>query len=120
MFISDPKAESELPRIKAEVSSELEITETTDRISKRLCSKALLFENVSGSGSPVLTNALGNEGRTSMAPGTGVSGLLEHLEIKEKVSGRASGLGLWARRSRQLPFTMLIQPGAGTLSLRQD
>ncbi len=60
----------ELLRIKARVSSNLEITQITDLASKSPGGgKALLFENVEGSRFPVITNAFGSEKRMCMAFG---------------------------------------------------
>ncbi|MBM7542069.1 menaquinone biosynthesis decarboxylase [Amphibacillus cookii] len=67
-FIATLEKKGELRRIKAEVDSELEITEITDRISKAY-GPALLFENVKGSTFPVLINAMGSYQRMSMALG---------------------------------------------------
>jgi 4-hydroxy-3-polyprenylbenzoate decarboxylase len=73
-FIKTLESNHELVRIKARVSSYLEITEITDRVSKtKHGGKALLFENVEGSSFPVLTNAFGSERRLSLA--LGVNGL---------------------------------------------
>ncbi|MDZ5010909.1 menaquinone biosynthesis decarboxylase, partial [Clostridium perfringens] len=58
----------QLKRITAEVDSELEITEITDRVSKEY-GPALLFENVKGSKYPVLINAMGTYERMAMALG---------------------------------------------------
>ena len=60
-----------LRRITAEVDPELEITEITDRISKREGAEnvALLFENVKGSKMPVLMNAFGSYERMALAFG---------------------------------------------------
>jgi 4-hydroxy-3-polyprenylbenzoate decarboxylase len=70
-FIARLDREGELLRISGEVSSELEITEFTDRMSKSpRGGRALLFENVKGSRFPVLTNAFGSEVRMAMALGT--------------------------------------------------
>ena len=69
-FVSLLDREGELHRIKAEVSSELEITEITDCVSKAPGGgKALLFENVNDSSFPVITNAFGSERRMSLALG---------------------------------------------------
>jgi 4-hydroxy-3-polyprenylbenzoate decarboxylase len=70
-FINALEAAGELVRIKAPVSSELEITEITDRISKQPHSKnkALLFENVEGSAFPLAINLFGNPRRMAMAMG---------------------------------------------------
>lgn len=73
-FIEELEKSGELKRISAEVSSELEITEITDRISKAH-GPALLFEKVKGSKYPVLINAMGSYGR--MSKGFGVENLDE-------------------------------------------
>ncbi|RJQ32920.1 MAG: menaquinone biosynthesis decarboxylase [Actinobacteria bacterium] len=67
-FVNTLEKAGELIRIKAEVSSELEITEIADRISKEV-GPALLFENVNGSDMPLLINAMGSSKRMSMALG---------------------------------------------------
>lgn len=62
-----------LMRIKAEVDPMLEITEITDRMCKAPNGgKALFFENVKGSGFPVVTNLFGSFERMCLA-----------LEVKE-------------------------------------
>lgn len=59
----------ELVRVKSYVNPELEITEITDRISKQKGGgQAILFENT-GTGFPVLINALGSEKRIALAFG---------------------------------------------------
>jgi 4-hydroxy-3-polyprenylbenzoate decarboxylase len=58
--------EGELVRIHAEVDPELEVTEVNDRVVKA-GGPALLFENVKGSGHPLLINQFGTERRMSMA-----------------------------------------------------
>lgn len=67
-FIQKLRDENELVTITEPVSTELEITEITDRISKGPASqnKALLFTNNS-SQYPVLTNAFGSEKRICLA-----------------------------------------------------
>ncbi|ADL12051.1 menaquinone biosynthesis decarboxylase [Acetohalobium arabaticum] len=65
-FIKLLETEGLLTRITAEVSSELEITEITDRISKEV-GPALLFENVKESEFPVLINAFGSYERMEAA-----------------------------------------------------
>ena len=72
-YLAEIEAAGELIRIKAEVSSELEITEITDRVSKSLGSenKALLFENVLGYEIPVLINLMGSHKRLEMGLGVG-------------------------------------------------
>mgnify|MGYP000550067117 FL=1 len=63
-FIKALEKNNELKRIKIPVSSDQEIAEITDRVSKsKDNNKALLFENVDGGKIPVLINALGSERR---------------------------------------------------------
>jgi len=73
-FIAKLEQKQELIRIKTPVSPELEITEITDRISKKK-GPALLFENVKGYNFPVLINTFGSYRRMAMA--------LEVKDIKE-------------------------------------
>jgi len=56
----------ELKRIRAEVDPVLEITEITDRVSKR-GGPALLFENPRGCSIPVLINSFGSARRMNLA-----------------------------------------------------
>ena len=56
-FMKVLEDKGQLKRITTEVDSDLEITEITDRVSKKV-GPALLFENVKGSKYPVLINAL--------------------------------------------------------------
>ena len=67
-FMKVLEDKGQLKRITTEVDSDLEITEITDRVSKKV-GPALLFENVKGSKYPVLINALGSYERMSMALG---------------------------------------------------
>lgn len=67
-FIADLESKGELKRIKTEVDSVLEITEITDRVSKKF-GPALLFENVKGSKMPVAINLFGNYKRMNMSLG---------------------------------------------------
>ncbi len=67
-FIKHLEEKGQLKRIKAEVDAELEITEITDRVSKKY-GPALLFEKVKGSPYPLLINAMGTYDRMSMALG---------------------------------------------------
>ncbi len=71
-FINKLKKENELLEIDTPVSSELEITEITDRASKEkgFPNKALLFKNVEGYEMPVLTNAFGSYDRMAFSLGT--------------------------------------------------
>ena len=70
-FIDVLEKKGLLKRITAEVDPELEITEITDRISKKEGKEnvALLFENVKGSSMPVLMNAFGSYERMALALG---------------------------------------------------
>ncbi len=76
-FINTLEKAGELRRIAAEVEPSLEITEITDRVSKK-GGPALLFENVKGSEFPVLMNAFGSDRRMAMALGA------ESVEEKAK------------------------------------
>ena len=68
-FIELLEKNNELIRVKEFVDPKLEITEITDRISKQAGGgKAILFENT-GTGFPVLMNALGSEKRIALAFG---------------------------------------------------
>lgn len=66
-FIEVLEKAGELVRIKERVNPHLEITEVTDRISKKY-GPALLFENT-GYDFPLLINAMGTEKRMAMALG---------------------------------------------------
>jgi 4-hydroxy-3-polyprenylbenzoate decarboxylase len=67
-FIKVLDKNGELKRISLPVSSDQEITEVTDRVSKSTGhNKALLFENVDGGEIPVLINALGSRRRMELA-----------------------------------------------------
>lgn len=70
-FIDALEDKGLLKRVTAEVDPYLEITEITDRISKKKGAEnvALLFENVKGSKMPVLMNAFGSYERMAMALG---------------------------------------------------
>src|SRR5579883_472275 len=89
-FIKALEEEGELMKITAPVSTELEIAEITDRVSKSSGSanKALLFTNVNGYDMPVLINAFGSMKRMCLALETesldDVADRIRHL-IKPKV-----------------------------------
>ena len=69
-FILKLDEAGELTRIGAEADPILEIAEITDRVSKSPDGgKALLFENLKGSGFPVVTNMFGSRRRVCMALG---------------------------------------------------
>src|SRR6476659_5101410 len=65
-FIKALEKNKELRRISVPVSSDQEITEITDRVSKNN-GPALLFENVDDGRIPVLINALGSRRRMELA-----------------------------------------------------
>jgi 4-hydroxy-3-polyprenylbenzoate decarboxylase len=65
-FIRILEERKQLKRISAKVSSDLEITEITDRISKAY-GAALLFENVENSEYPVLINTFGTYERLNLS-----------------------------------------------------
>ncbi len=67
-FIERLEREGELKRVRASVSSELEISQIVDRVSKAH-GPALLFESVEGHSIPVLINAFGSYKRMAMALG---------------------------------------------------
>jgi 4-hydroxy-3-polyprenylbenzoate decarboxylase len=70
-FIAHLDKHGRLHRVTAPVSRDLEITEITDRVSKRpaAANVALLFERVEGFDMPVLVNAFGAEDRMAAALG---------------------------------------------------
>jgi 4-hydroxy-3-polyprenylbenzoate decarboxylase len=81
-FITYLDKRGQLRRVRAPVSSDLEITEITDRVSKsRDANYALLFENVRGHDMPVLINAMGTRERMSWA-----LGLRDLDELRERMS----------------------------------
>ena len=67
-FIDFLDSKGELKRISAQVQSELEITEITDRCVKS-SGPALYFENVAGFPEPVVTNLFGTHQRMAWALG---------------------------------------------------
>lgn len=89
-FIEELDRQGELIRINAKVSTDLEIAEITDRVSKSKTgqNKALLFTNVDGFDMPVLINAFGSMKRMCLALETDnlddIAERIRHL-IKPKV-----------------------------------
>lgn len=67
-FISELEKRGELKRISAQVDSELEITEITDRVTKA-GGPALLFERVKGFSIPLAINLFGTWNRMALALG---------------------------------------------------
>ena len=70
-FVAHLEKSGQLRRISAPVSRDLEISEITDRVSKRAGENnvALLFENVEGFSMPLLINAFGSPARMAAALG---------------------------------------------------
>jgi 4-hydroxy-3-polyprenylbenzoate decarboxylase len=70
-FVAHLEKHGRLHRVHVPVSRDLEITEITDRVSKRSggANVALLFERVEGADMPVLINAFGSEDRMTAALG---------------------------------------------------
>ncbi|MFQ5344578.1 MAG: 4-hydroxy-3-polyprenylbenzoate decarboxylase [Mariprofundus sp.] len=92
-FVSDLECRGLLKRIEAEISSELEITEISDRVL-RAGGPALLFENVKGSDLAVLTNLFGTAERIALGMGResadelrGIGELLAYLKEPEPPKG---------------------------------
>lgn len=94
VFIKKLNEAGELRVIKEAVSSNLEITEITDRISKKQDGgEALLFENTNTE-FPVLTNALGSENRMQIVLGGRSAREISDdiLEFFKIVTGPSTGL----------------------------
>lgn len=86
-FLELLKKERELLHIKEEVSTELEITEITDRVVKK-GGPALFFERVKGHKIPVVTNLFGSFRRLCLALGVNsleelTQRLEDFIEIKQ-------------------------------------
>jgi len=79
-FIKAVEKAGELKRVRAALDPHLEIAEVTDRVSK-IAGPAVLFENVTGSRFPVLTNAFGSVNRMNLALETeSLEALAAHIE----------------------------------------
>ncbi len=100
-FIKNLKKEDELIEIDTPVSCDLEITEITDRASKKqgIENKALLFKNVENYTMPVLTNAFGSFKRMAMSLGVNdikdIAKRIEELakpQVPDSLIGKASML----------------------------
>jgi len=92
-FVADLERRGLLKRIGAEISSELEITEISDRVL-RAGGPALLFENIKDSDLPVLTNLFGTAERIALGMGResadelrGIGELLAYLKEPEPPKG---------------------------------
>ncbi|MEI8388635.1 MAG: menaquinone biosynthesis decarboxylase [bacterium] len=130
-FINTLKERNELLEIDFPVSSELEITEITDRSGKNigLKNKALLFKNVEGYDIPVLTNAFGSFDRMAASLGVNnvkeIAARIEELikpEIPDSLVGKAALLpkllevsqffpqGCFSAACQEVVITNLNQP----------
>jgi len=110
-FVKTLESRQELIRIKAPVSSHLEITEIADRMSKTEAGgKALLFERVTGSPFPLLLNAFGSERRLALAletedlaePGKRLQRLLDQ-DVPKTIRGKIHLFQQALELSRYLP-----------------
>lgn len=127
-FIRILEEEGELLRIKEFVNPELEISEITDRFSKTEGGgKALLFENT-GTGFPVLTNAMGSERRMALALGVEkiediekrIDSLLKELtEPKTNFFSKLSLLPSLARISNYFPSRQKTKAPCQEIILRE-
>lgn len=105
-FVSYLEANGELTRIRARVSTDLEITEITDRVIKEN-GNALLFEN-NGTDFPLLINAFGSDSR--MAAALGVSrfeDITDHLDELIGLLSKAKDLGFGSKISMLPKFYTL-------------
>ena len=112
-FVQRLRDENELVEVSEPVSTYLEITEITDRISKAPTNrnKALLFTN-NGTEFPILTNALGSEKRICIALNcnsldehkTEIENLFQTLiSPKKSFSEKLSFVPLMARLNKWFP-----------------
>lgn len=111
-FIEHLDREGELLRVEAHVSTDCEIAEITDRISRSSDGgKALLFENTD-EGVPVITNLYGSERRMAMALGvdslddigTRIEALLQQVSTpKNSLGDKLKMLPLLAEMSKWFP-----------------
>lgn len=124
-FIARLESENELVRVKLEVDPVLEITEITDRVSKR-AGPALLFECVKGSSIPVLINAFGTYRRLAIGLGAAsvedvardiryfleLDGIPKSLSEKMRLGSKLIGLsGISPKRVRSAPCQEIVLSG---------
>ncbi len=100
-FLAQLEKQGELKRIKAEVSTHLEMTEICDRVL-RAEGPALLFENVKGHRMPVLANLFGTPKRVAMGMGAEsidalreIGKLLSYLKEPEPPKGLRDAWEKW-------------------------
>jgi 4-hydroxy-3-polyprenylbenzoate decarboxylase len=116
-FIKVLETKGLLRRITAEVDPILEITEITDRVSKKY-GPALLFENVKGSDVPVLINAFGTYERMNLALGVNsldeigaeILTFLQVPELSASILDKLKALPKLARLGSFLPRTVKNGP----------
>jgi len=99
-FIERLRLERELAEISVPVSTDLEITEITDRVVKS-GGPALLFRHPDGSDTPLLINAYGSEKRMALA--LGVSSMDDIAQRIEKLVHQTPPR-TWRERLRLLPL----------------
>ncbi len=128
-FIERLEAEGELLRITAEVNSEYEICEITDRMSK--CEgggRALLFENTGGK-FPVITNMMGSERRMQLALGVdNLASLTQRVDDmlreattpKNTIWDKLNTLPMLADMAQWLPTTSSSKGECQQVVLRDD
>ncbi|MDX8381584.1 MAG: 4-hydroxy-3-polyprenylbenzoate decarboxylase [Ghiorsea sp.] len=100
-FIADLEKRGELKRITTEISTDLEITEISQRVLEA-GGPALLFENVKGHEMPVLTNLFGKDTRIALGMGResaselrAVGELLAYLKEPEPPKGFKDAWDKW-------------------------
>ncbi|MHB8156241.1 MAG: menaquinone biosynthesis decarboxylase [Desulfocucumaceae bacterium] len=116
-FMSNLEKCGLLKRIKTEVDANLEITEITDRISKK-GGPALFFENVRGYKMPVLTNAFGSMERMCLALGVSslddigreLTNIIQPPEMPSSFMDKLKALPKLAQLSSFLPKTVKTGP----------
>lgn len=118
-FVAALEKEGELIRFKKEVNQDLEITEITDRESKKPGGgKALLFEKVKGHRMPVLINAFGSYKRMAMAMGGDsievaakrIGALLDMKDDAKTFTGKIKAAGKLAELGRIPPKMVSSAP----------
>jgi 4-hydroxy-3-polyprenylbenzoate decarboxylase len=119
-FINFLEKRGQLARISLPVSPQLEITEITDRVSKKSGeqNQALLFENVIGSEMPVLINAFGSPQRMAWALGVNELDELNHRLSKMIDLRLPQGVREIANRGQDV-FGVLKSIGLGPHKVRR-
>lgn len=118
-FITALRDADELVEVTAEVSSELEITEIVDRVSKE-GGPALLFKNVRDSNFPVLVNQFGSDHRLALAfgvddineVGARIGSLLKLTKPPKGLRAKAKTLASLLGLARSLPPKLVSQAHA--------